>query len=157
MVEKDIILDGSHMPDYDEIDDYIKLPARELWRQFNHFVQHRYKASPRIMYSKCSAKPGWNVKYQKSGKSLCTLYPEKDCFIALIVITLDLLPVIEALSEELTEDVVSTIRGAKPFNGTKWLMLKVNSDSTLNDVKQLLLLKHETQRTPVSKSKAYIV
>ena len=32
-------------------------------------------------------------------KSLCTLYPEKDSFVVLIVITLDLLPVIEGLSD----------------------------------------------------------
>ncbi len=154
MVEKDIIHDGSHMPAYDEIVEYINLPARELWRQINHFIQQRYKASPKIMHSICSAKPGWNVKYQKSGKSLCTLYPEKDCFVSLIVITLDLLPVIEALSEEFTAEVLQKIRTAKPFNGTLWLMLQVKSDLQLNDVKQLLLLKHETQRDMASKGEA---
>jgi hypothetical protein len=151
MVEKDIILDGSHMPAYAEIDDYINLPARELWRQINHFIQQRYEVEPRIMYSKCSAKPGWNMKYQKSSKSLCTLYPEKDSFVVLIVITLDLLPVIEALSEELTAEALETIRRAKPFNGTLWLMLKVETASVLEDVKQLLILKQGTKRTAVIK------
>jgi len=150
MVEKDIIQDVSHMPAYDEIVDYINLPARELWRQINHFIQQRYKASPKIMHSICSGKPGWNVKYQKSGKSLCTLYPEKDGFVALVVIKLDLLPVIEALSEEFTAEVLQKIRTAKPFNGTQWLMLQVKSDLQLNDVKQLLLLKHETQKNKVT-------
>lgn len=144
--EKDIILDGSHTPAYDEIVDYINLPARELWRQINHFIQQEYKALPRIMYSKCSGKPGWNVKYQRSGKSICTLYPEKDSFVVLVVITLDLLPMVEALYEEFTEEVRETIRGAKPFNGTLWLMLQVNSEEALNNVKQLMLLKLETQR-----------
>jgi hypothetical protein len=147
MVEKDLVLDGSHMPDYDEIDEYINLPARELWRQINHFIQQRYNASPKIMYSTCAAKPGWNMKYQKSGKSLCTLYPEKDSFVALVVITLDLLPVIEALSEELTEEVLNTIKRAKPFNGTLWLMLRVDDERVLGDVKQLMLLKQEIKRT----------
>ncbi len=146
MVEKDIILDGSHMPAYGEIVDYIDLPARELWRQINHFIQQRYKASPRIMYSICSGKPGWNVKYQKSGKSLCTLYPEKDCFVALVVITLDLLPIIEALSKELTPEVIDTVRTSKPFNGTKWLMLRVKDEQVLSDVKQLLILKHDRHK-----------
>jgi hypothetical protein len=143
MVERDIIMDGSNIPSYAEIIDYINLPARELWSQINLFLQQRYEASPKIMYSKCSAKPGWNVKYQKSGKSLCTLYPEKDGFVALVVITLDLLPVIEALSEEFTEGVINTIKEARPFNGTLWLMLTVSSAETLEDVKQLLLLKHK--------------
>lgn len=156
MVEKDIILDGSHMPDYDEIMDYINLPARELWRQINHFIQQRYEAEPRIMYSKCSAKPGWNIKYQKSGKSLCTLYPELDSFVALVVITLDILPVIEALSEELTGSVLDIIRRAKPFNGTLWLMIQVESDSVLKDVKQLLLLKQDTKRSAAAKNHSVI-
>lgn len=152
VAEKDLILDGSHTPAYEEIAAYIDLPARELWRQFNHFVQERYKTSFKIMYSSCCAKPGWNVKYQKSGKSLCTLYPEKDGFTALVVVTLDLLPVIEALYEELTQEVAATVKRAKPFNGTLWLMLKVDSEAALKDVKQLLLLKYETQRTAAAKA-----
>ena len=147
MVEKDIIMDGSNIPTYAEIDDYINSPARELWRQINHFIQQRYEVEPGIMYSKCSAKPGWNMKYKKSSKSLCTLYPEKDSFTVLVVITLDLLPIIEALSGELTSEVLDTIRRAKPFNGTLWLMLKVETALALEDVKQLLILKQGAKRT----------
>lgn len=143
MPENDLILDGSHMPEYDEIVEYINFPARDLWRQINGFIQQRFKSLPKIMYSVCSGKPGWNVKYKKSGKSICTLYPEKDGFVVLIVVTLDLLPLIEALSEEFTEETLQTIRTAKPFNGTKWLMLQVKSNLQLEDVKQLISLKQE--------------
>ena len=143
MTEKDLMLDGSHMPEYDEIVGYMNLPARNLWENINNFIQQRYKSSPKIMYSSCSGKPGWNMKYQKSGKSICTLYPEKDGFVVLIVVTLDLMPVIEALSEEFTEETLQTIRTAKPYNGTKWLMLQVKNDLQLEDVKQLISLKQE--------------
>lgn len=37
-------------------------------------------------YSTCSFQPGWNVKYKKGGKSLCTLYPMDGYFIALVVV-----------------------------------------------------------------------
>jgi len=148
MVEKDMILDGSHIPDYDEIGSYINSPSRELWLQLNTFIQERYKAELRITFSTCAGKPGWNMKYQRSGKSICTLYPEKEGFIALVVVTLDLLPVIEALSEELTPGVADTIKRAKPFNGTLWLMLQVDSAQALEDIKQLLILKQDAKRTP---------
>lgn len=143
MSENDLILDGSYMPEYDEIVKYINLPARDLWRQMDVFIRQKYKSLPKIMYSACSGKPGWNVKYQKSGKSICTLYPEKDGFVALVVVNLDLLPLIEALSEEFTEETLKTIRTAKPFNGTKWLMLQVKNDLQLEDVKRLISLKQE--------------
>lgn len=154
MVEKDMILDGSHTPDYAEIAGYIKPPSKELWMQLNDFIQASYKAEPRITYSCCAGKPGWNVKYQRSGKSICTLYPEKEGFIALVVVTLDLLPVIEALSEKLTPGVRDTIHRAKPFNGTLWLMLQVDSTGALEDVKQLLILKQAAKRTPQGKMHA---
>lgn len=145
MLNTNLILDSSHTPSYDEITYYIDEPGRGLWQEMNSFIQERYKTSPKIAYSKCSAKPGWNVKYQRSGKSLCTLYPEMDGFVVLIVITLDLVPVVEAMSGDFEEEVFETIRIAKPFNGTKWLMIQVKSGGILNNVKQLLLLKHGTK------------
>jgi len=149
MTDTDIILDGSRMPSYDEITGYINMPVRELWKNINHFIRERYKTVPVIAYSACSGKPGWNVKYRRAGKSICTLYPEKDCFIALVVITLDLLPVIEALSGEITEEVIRTVREAKPLNGTKWLMLKIENERALQDVKQLLILKQDAKRAAI--------
>lgn len=55
MVEKDLILDASNIPIYDEIFDYINEPARDLWRDVNSFIQQEYKVFPKITYSKCSA------------------------------------------------------------------------------------------------------
>lgn len=81
------------------------------------------------------------MKYAKSGKSLCTLYPEKEGFVTLVVITLDLVPVIGAMSCEFEPEVLKTIESAKPFNGTLWLMIQVEKDTVLENVKQLLLLK----------------
>lgn len=141
MVSGDLILDACHTPTYDEINNYVDGSAQFLWHDINSFIQEKYKASPKITYSKCSAKPGWNVKYQKSGKSLCTLYPEKEGFVALVVISPDMVPVIEAMAREFETEVLKTIKSAKPFNRTLWLMIQVNRDAVLNNIKKLLLLK----------------
>ena len=141
MVERDLILDASCIPTYDEIFDYINESARILWRDFNSFVQQKYKVSPKITYSKCSGKPGWNLKYHKSGKSLCTLYPERECFVALIVVTLDLVPMIKAMAKDFEPYILKLLKSAKPFNGTLWLMVQIENNAVLENAKQLLLLK----------------
>jgi len=146
MAERDLILDAGYIPTHDEILAYINEPARQWWRDLNSFFQQNYKSAPKITYSKCSGKPGWNVKHRKSGKSLCTLYPEKDSFIALVVIKLDLVPVIEGLSYEWAPCILDTIKTAKPFNGTLWLMIRVEDRKVFDDVKQLLMLKHDMLR-----------
>jgi hypothetical protein len=143
MAGPDLILDGRHAPSFEEINDYIDRPGRVLWREIGTHLRQHYRASPRITYSGCSGKPGWNVKYQQSGKSLCTLYPEKDGFVALVVITLDRVPLIEGIQDELEPEVFDIMRAARPFNKTLWLMIPVYRAAILNSVKQLIALKME--------------
>lgn len=142
MSKVDLIMNAIHVPTFQEILEYIQSPAREMWEDLNGFIQQNYHVSPKIAYSKCSGKPGWNVKYQKSGKSLCTLYPEIESFVALVVITLDLVPVIEEELNGFEACVLETVKTAKPFNGTKWLMVHVKTPRVLDNVKKLLLMKH---------------
>jgi hypothetical protein len=142
VVERDLILDGGYTPTYDDVFEYINGPVRDLWHDINSFIQQNYQVTPKLMYSKCSAKPGWNVKYQKSGKSLCTLYPEKEGFVALVVITLDLIPLVKAMTDKIEPQILETLNSSRPFNGTKWLMIQVTNEQIANNLKQLLMLKH---------------
>ncbi|MDD3269986.1 MAG: DUF3788 family protein [Syntrophomonadaceae bacterium] len=95
-------------------------------------------------YSRCSMQKGWNVKYHKSGKSLCTLYPEKEAFIVLIVIKLELAHIIKSLEGKFEQEILDIVDSARPFNGTKWLMIPIESEAILKNVQELLVLKHNT-------------
>ncbi len=140
---KDLILDANNALVYEDIFSYINEPALTWWKALNTFIQQKYQVSPKISYSKCTAQQGWNVKYQKSGKSLCTLYPEKESFIILIVIKLALVDFIESMVSSYDPSVMEIVRTARPFNGTKWLMIRVESEAIMNNVRDLLVLKLE--------------
>ena len=58
MSSRDLILDASHTPTYDEISSYVTGSAQSLWHDLNSYIREKYKASPKIAYSKCAAKPG---------------------------------------------------------------------------------------------------
>ena len=57
----------------------------ELFMDLHNYVCGRYKVKPRMAYSNCAMNNniwrGWNIKYQKSGKSLCTVYPQQGYFL----------------------------------------------------------------------------
>jgi len=142
MYVNDLILDASHKLAFEELSGYIEEPALSWWLDINAFLQNTYKAKPKMSFSKCSMQKGWNVKYQKSGKSLCTLYPEKESFIVLIVVKLELIPIIEAMKNEFEPVVLDVVKSARPFNGTKWLMINVQSEAILKNARELLVLKH---------------
>ena len=147
MQSRDLVLDAGYMPDLSEISEYINEPARTLWNQLHYFLQQHSKSEPKVAYSVCSGKPGWNIKYKKSGKALATLYPEKDGFVVLVVILLDMIPLVEMDAANFDPVILEIMQSARPFNGTVWLMLPVDSKSMLNSVFRLLELKMQMSKT----------
>jgi hypothetical protein len=84
---------------------------------------------------------GWNVKYKKGGKSLCTLYPMDGWFIALVVIGEK-----EQAEAELVMPACS-IPVQRLFNETafsasgRWLMIEVRERAVLEDVMKLIQIR----------------
>lgn len=46
-----------------------------LWAELCTWLETEWNVRPLVQYSSCSGAKGWNVKYRKSGRALCTLYP----------------------------------------------------------------------------------
>lgn len=122
-------------PSLEDFDAYIGNP---LWEELNRHLQSFYKASPKRTYSRCGGAPGWNVKYQKSGKSLCTLYPREGGFIALVVIGNKETPETELILPTLSGYVQELYGRVRFVCGGKWLMISTDSADILEDVKKLI-------------------
>jgi len=79
------IFDKEIQPTESEIKDFVKT---ELFDVLDNHLQDDYKIKPKLAYSSCAMDNniwrGWNIKYQKSGKSLCTIYPQQGYFLVLI-------------------------------------------------------------------------
>jgi hypothetical protein len=137
----DMILDRTAEPGMEDIRRFIAGEAGERWGRLNAHIEEAYNSKPQIAYSVCAGKPGWNVKYKKGGKALCTLYPESDGFIALIVLNSADMDVFKAVKGDYTPYLRSLSDACRLFNNTKWLMIRVSDDSILEDVINLLKLK----------------
>lgn len=120
---------------------YIKGEAGAGWSALTRYIEQEYSAMPQIVYSVCSGASGWNVKYKKSGKALCTLYPESDGFIALVVLSAADMELFDAVKSDYTQYTAKLYDNCKPFNNTKWLMVRVSDNDILDDVKKLFKLK----------------
>lgn len=112
-----------------------------LWDELCLFVGDTYSVLPKIEYSRCSMQKGWNVKYRKSGKSLCVLYPMDSYFIALIVISEKAQMETELIMSGCCEYVRSLFEKTPYFRGNKWLMIEVKDAATLQDVKGLVAIR----------------
>ncbi len=124
--------------------------ATPLWGNLAEHLRTAYNVAPKLFYSGCSMDGGywmgWNVKYRKSGKALCSLYPKQGYFAALIAVGEKekteaelLLPRCDAYTWELYAKTKAGATG-------KSLGIEVTSESILRDVKALIAIRAGTKK-----------
>ena len=128
----------SQEPTLEQIEAYIASP---LWNGLCNWAEGAYSIAPKVEYSTCSGAPGWNVKYKKSGRALCTHYPDRGEFTALISIGVKEAPEAELLLPTCSDYVRELFARTQTFNGARWLMIRVSEAQVLEDVKKLIRLR----------------
>jgi AraC family transcriptional regulator len=136
------LFDDGHEPLDSQIKEFVETP---LWDDLADYLRQTYNVQPKLFYSCCSMQKGfwkgWNVKYKKNSKALCTLYPKQGYFVALIAVGAKEMAeadLVISLCDEYTQDLYGrTIPGAVG----KSLAVEVTSESILRDVKNLIALR----------------
>ena len=82
------VFNKENQPTESEIKDFVGAEIFALFTDLDNHMRESYKIKPKLSYSSCSMDNniwrGWNIKYQKSGKPLCTIYPQQGYFLALV-------------------------------------------------------------------------
>ena len=103
----------------------------------------KYKAVCKIEYSKDVWARGWNVKFRKSGKSLCVIYPKKNYFTVLVVVGNKEKEHVENLLTQFSEYIQKIYHNTREGNGQKWLMIDIISKNTsYQDVLRLIDMRY---------------
>lgn len=130
------IQDRGYCPTLEEIGEYIKNP---VFTQFCTDMKTRYNCNEKIEFSSCSWEFGWNVKFKKSGKNLCTIYPREGYFTVLVVIGQKEMEAVHAILEECTPELRDIYMQTKTGNGQKWLMIDLeDKEKMYSDIFRLI-------------------
>lgn len=132
------LYDRDKEPSLEQIGRYIDSP---LWQKLNAHLQSAYNTQPKLAYSSCSMQPGWNVKYRKRGRSLCTLYPMKGYFIALVVIGVREEAEAELALLSYSQYVQQLFRNTVASGASRWLMIRVTEPIICTDVMDLIRIR----------------
>lgn len=134
------IQDKGYCPALEEFEEYIHNP---VFTQFCSEIKSTYKCTERMEFSSCSWEFGWNIKFRKSGKNLCTIYPREGYFTVLVVIGQKEKEAAEDFIQECTSHVRELYRNTKTGNGQKWLMIDIeDKDKRYADVMYLIDLRY---------------
>lgn len=145
-------MDDASQPTEDEIEAFIGQPGAESWRAVKRFVEDNYAIPPEtIFYGK---KYGWTVRYRKSGRTLCSLFPENGAFTALIVLGRNESANVLTMRDELSANVSELLGTTAQLHDGRWLWIRVSTTMDVDDVTTLLTIKKRPKRnTRIQSSK----
>ncbi len=109
-------------------------------------LEREYQPMCKIEYSCDKAFLGWNAKYKKAGRTLCTVYPRRGHFPLLVVVGQREKQRVEALmpsfSAAFQEKYVQTQEGM----GQRWLMFDLSSCNELyDDILRVVRIRRESR------------
>ena len=116
--------------------------AYGYWKKVTHLIERYYHGVfvPEWLFG--GKKHGWSLRYKKS-KSFCTLIPEKNRFALLIVFGAEEREKVSAVRNSLSAKTQGTYDEAATYHDGKWVLLAVDSDRVIEDVRILLSIKRK--------------
>jgi len=139
------MIDKTHIPTEEEMESFIEEQAREPWLEIRRFIEDRYDLTPETIFY--GTKYGWTVRYRKSGKTLCSLFPEKGGFTILIVLGKKESEKALSMRDELSSKIQKILRDMEQLHDGRWLWIRLLTTKDTDDIKKLLRIKRKPKHT----------
>jgi hypothetical protein len=125
-----IFSDKEHHPAMSEVFD--ALGSRQpLWDKLTRLISDNYSIPGEWSFG--GKNYGWNIWYRKGGKTLVSLYPQKESFVAQIVLGKD--QVEKALKLGLGRNVGTVLKETPQLHDGRWLFIKVKTEKDVKDIR----------------------
>ena len=115
--------------------------AGHAWKEIRAFLNDNYDFVPeKKNYGK---KWGWVIRFRKSNKTWCALYPEKDCFTIQIIFGKKEVEKFQTTRDDFSDFVVNKFDGTKQLHDGRWMFFNVEDSTLVDDLKKLMKIKRK--------------
>ncbi len=138
------MLDKTRKPDSKEIISFIGDQIGPKWFEMKDFLKTHYDFKPETVFY--GNKYGWTVRYRKSGRTLCSLFPEKGAFTILITLGKKESELVLSMKLELSSQLFNLIQESKQLRDGRWLWIRILKTNDITDIKKILAVKRKPKK-----------
>ena len=138
------MMDKAREPTEEEMMSFVGEKAKAAWTELRQFIEDNYDFVPETVFY--GAKYGWTVRYRRSGKTLCSLFPEKGGFSVLLVLGRKDSEKALSMRDELSTRMITILRSTEQLHDGRWLWIRMSTINDVDDVKKLLQTKRKPKR-----------
>ena len=141
------MLDKAHRPTEAQILETIGQTT--AWLDLRQYVERSYSDwMPELTFF--AKQYGWTIRYRKSGKTLCYLFPERGAFSVLIILGKQEAEEALAMADEFGADARAVLEGTQQLHDGRWLWIRVLNVDDAEDVKRLLRVKRKPREWEIA-------
>ena len=138
------MMDKAQEPTEEEMMSFVGERAKAAWMELRQFIEDNYEFVPETVFY--GAKYGWTVRYRRSGKTLCSLFPEKGGFTVLVVLGSKDAKKALSMRDELNSRVNELLGNTEQLHDGRWLWIRILAMNDVDDVKKLLQTKRKPKK-----------
>jgi hypothetical protein len=132
-------LDKEKPPSTTEISQALTAGVELLWQTLTGYLDKAYDFAPEFKFY--GRKYGWAFQYRRSGKTLCTLFPEQKAFTILVTLGKNELTRLDPQLADVGKRTQETRDQAHQYPEGKWLWIRVLNEEDVEDIKTLIACK----------------
>lgn len=139
------MLDRTQEPSERDIFSFISNPdAIAAWKQLTEYLETHYDLLIETIYY--GDQYGWVVRYRKSGRTIVSLFPEKNSFSVLIVYGKKEIDKFSVQEPEFLPKILDVFQKTKKLHDGKWLWIRVMDSTLFEDLKKLIAIKRKPKK-----------
>jgi hypothetical protein len=113
--------------------------SKPQWIDLRDYLARSYDMEPEVNFG--GQKYGWCIRYRKSGRTLVTLYPERDAFTVLVVLGKVEVAKVEKLAADLSPAIRDAFENTEQLHDGRWLWLHPHDDADVASIEVMLAAK----------------
>jgi len=138
------MMDKARKPTEEDMMSFVGERAEAAWTELRQFIEDNYDFLPETAFY--GAKHGWAIRYRRSGRTLCSLFPEKGGFSVLIVLGRKDSEMALSMRDGLSTRMNAILRSTEQLHDGRWLWIEMLTASDTDDIKMLMLVKRKPRK-----------
>ena len=138
------MLDKTRKPESNDILSFLGNQVAKKWSEIENFLKTHYDFVPETVFY--GNKYGWTVRYRKSSRTLCSLFPEKGSFTVLITLGKRESELVLSMKGDLNPQIFNLIQESRQLRDGRWLWIRILKTTDITDIKKILAVKRKPKK-----------
>ncbi len=132
------------VPTEEELNQLMEEDVFKTWCSINNFIKDNYDMD--MLWDNGGKTGVFELKYRKSGKTFCALYPREKGMKVLIILGKNEREKFKTSRKDFSEYINNFYDNTRQYHDGKWLYLDAINNTVIADIERLLFIKKKPNR-----------